>query len=73
MNGLLELERDIDVRAHLGSLLKGLEAAYQNILDEISYQAGSKPIIAARAFKWIQKSWRPLHPSELAALVCQDV
>lgn len=72
MKELFRLKRNSDVMSHLGSLPKGLQSAYQRLLEDISAQEGSAPIIAARALKWVMNSWRPLHPSELAVLVCQS-
>ncbi|KAK2603132.1 hypothetical protein N8I77_009612 [Diaporthe amygdali] len=72
MDGLLQLKRASDVESYLGCLPKGMSETYQKILQNISDQAGSAPIIAARAFKWIMDSDRPLHPSELVAAVCHS-
>lgn len=72
MHDLLKLKRASDVEAYLGSLPKGLQKAYQRILDDIGDQAGSAPVIAARALKWIMDSAVPLSPKELVAAVCQS-
>ena len=71
MDGLLQLKRESDVVSYLGSLPKGLQEAYQKILENIAAQPGSAPVIAARAFRWIMDSGRALSPEELVAAVCQ--
>lgn len=72
MHDLLKLKRASDVEAYLGSLPKGLQKAYQRILNDIGDQAGSAPVIAARALRWIMDSAVPLSPKELVAAVCQS-
>lgn len=72
MKDLLQLKRASDVESYLGSLPKGLRKAYQKILSDIGNQAGSAGVIAARAFRWIMDSARPLSPNELVAAACQS-
>lgn len=72
MHDLLKLKRASDVEAYLGSLPKGLQKAYQKILDDIGNQAGSAPVIAARALRWVMDSAAPLSAEELVAAVCQS-
>lgn len=72
MHDLLKLKRASNVEAYLGSLPKGLQKAYQRILDDIGNQAGSAPVTAARALRWTMDSVAPLSTEELVAAVCQS-
>lgn len=68
---LLELERERDVRARLGSLPEGLTATYDEIYTKIQCQKGSKPTVARRALQWIFSSHIPLKVDVILAAVCQ--
>ena len=69
---LLELERERDVRARLGSLPDGLTATYDEIYTKIRSQKESKPIVARRALQWIFSSHIPLKVKVMLAAVCQS-
>ncbi|KAJ4856183.1 ankyrin repeat domain-containing protein [Trichoderma breve] len=69
---LLALKRNNDILKYLHQLPRGLEAAYDKILQNISNQNGSQKDVAFAAFKIVMVSRRPLSPYELVAAVVQD-
>ena len=68
---IIGLERERDVRKKLGSLPKGLTAAYSEIFQAIKDQEGSKPEIAIRTLQWIFSSKESLKANIILPAVCQ--
>jgi hypothetical protein len=72
MTELLQLRRNQDIYRHLSRLPIGLEAAYDQIYQQIEDQLGSKAETAFAALKILMVSWRPLSPEELVVGATQD-
>lgn len=56
----------------LGHLPVGLQQTYEDIMNVIKAQDGSKPQIALKTFKWIVGSVNKPHKDVLLDAVCQD-
>jgi len=69
---ILSLERERDIRERLGTLPRGLIAAYNEIYATILEQEGSRSQVARLAFQWLLVSSVPLHEDQLVAAICQD-